>query len=106
MEKNSYLPIGTICEIKNFNNRVMIIGYNYSNDNQYDYICTIYPVGLASRQSILFFHNKDIKKILYLGYKNDIYEKYTSILRKIETNDLTNEEKEIINKSKEMIKNE
>ena len=57
--KEKYLPIGTVCTVKNNLKKYMIVGY-YSieylkNMKIYDYIAYPYPEGLLLSDKTLFF---------------------------------------------------
>ena len=69
-----YLPIGTVCLLKDSQKRVMIIGFcGYSNDKEedgkvYDYIGCVYPEGFISSNINLLFNHEQIETIYSLGY--------------------------------------
>lgn len=69
-----YLPIGTVCLLKDSKKRVMIIGFcGYSNDKEedgkvYDYIGCVYPEGFISSNINLLFNHEQIETIYSLGY--------------------------------------
>lgn len=80
---NKYLPLGSICKIKNNDFLVMIVGY-YSikyNDNLtiFDYKGCKYPEGLLLDRTLSFNHS-DIINIIYKGYVDDSYNELNKIL--------------------------
>ncbi len=83
-----YLPIGTICKLKESKKEVMIIGYYpalIENSNIiYDYSACTYPEGFLSSDLIIGFNVDDIEKIIKRGLKTDIYEKYIQEIKKTE----------------------
>lgn len=80
---DKYLPLGTICKIKNSDYLVMICGYySIKFDNEiimHDYRGCIYPEGLLKNNIISFNHN-DIIEIIFKGYINDDYSKLNQVL--------------------------
>ena len=84
MNSNSkYLPIGTVCSIKDTNKLVMIVGYFSTvyngNVKMYDYLGLSYPEGMLLSNKISFNHS-DITKILYNGYEDKSYINLNNIL--------------------------
>ncbi len=80
MNTEKYLPIGTICTVKNHQKKVMIVGvfsveYN-GTIKMYDYRGCDYPEGLLLNNKICSFNHTDIESILYLGYKDEFYESF------------------------------
>ncbi len=71
-----YLPIGTVCRLKNATKNVMITGFcvvkqNDEDQQMYDYSGCIYPQGVISSEYNIMFDHSDIDEILYQGYSND-----------------------------------
>ena len=63
------LTIGTIIELKN-KEQYMIIGYNPKDDNQeYDYACCKHPEGLLLG-GIKPLNNEDVYKVIFNGFNN------------------------------------
>lgn len=83
-----YLPIGTICTLKNNNKKIMIISYfslEYNgNVKMYDYKGCVYPEGLLLPAQAVSFDHADIEKIEYMGFKNDQYEIFNNMLNRSE----------------------
>lgn len=75
MNTEKYLPIGTVCILKNAQKRVMITGFvakaNESGDKVYDYVGCLYPEGIVNSNQNLLFDHKQIDKIFYIGYVDD-----------------------------------
>lgn len=73
MEK--YLPIGTVCLLKNAKKRVMVTGFaakgKETGDKMFDYIGCLYPEGVISSDKNLLFNHDQIDKIFYMGYVDD-----------------------------------
>lgn len=72
MNKEKYLPIGSVVLLEEGKKRIMVTGYaakgREAGDKMYDYIGCLYPEGvISSDQNILFDHDK-IKEIYYIGY--------------------------------------
>ena len=72
MNTEKYLPIGTVCILKNAAKRVMITGYavkgKESGDKVYDYVGCLYPEGVVNSNQNLLFDHVQIDKIFYMGY--------------------------------------
>ncbi len=75
MNKEKYLPIGTVVLLKDAQKRVMIIGFAAKSietgDKIFDYIGCLYPEGLISADRNLVFDHEQIDKIFYMGYSDD-----------------------------------
>jgi hypothetical protein len=73
MIERKYLPLGTICKLKDANKNVMIIGfYAVTENGVYDYIACDHPEGVVGdrNESIVFNHDQ-IEKIINMGFVND-----------------------------------
>ena len=90
MNTEKYLPIGTVCILKNASKRVMITGFaakgKESGDKVYDYVGCLYPEGVVNSNQNLLFDHEQIDKIFYMGY-------------------VDKEQKELIQKLKEFMNN-
>lgn len=83
MNKNNYLPIGSVIKIKNEEQLLMITGYKViSEEKTYDYSACFFPNGILSLNEVLVFNQDKIDIILFEGYKNDDYNKVNEILNK------------------------
>ena len=75
MNTEKYLPIGTVCMLKNATKRVMITGFaakgKESGDKVYDYVGCLYPEGIVNSNQNLLFDHEQIDKIFYMGYVDD-----------------------------------
>lgn len=73
MIDNKYLPIGTICNIKGNNRKVMITGYYsveyYDKVRMYDYSGCVYPEGILLKNGCCSFNHNDILNVEFYGYK-------------------------------------
>ncbi len=80
MNTEKYLPIGTICAIKNYQKKVMIVGVfsvEYSGKvKMYDYRGCDYPEGFLLNNKIHSFNHSDIENIIYMGYKDEFYDSF------------------------------
>lgn len=88
-----YLPIGSVVILKNNNKSIMITGYysvEYANDLEiYDYSGCAYPEGVMIKSSYCSFNQKDIKEVLFEGYKTEEYTKLTNGLNDIDEEIMT-----------------
>lgn len=82
--KNKFLPIGTVCEIKGNDKKVMITGYlvNAFNNTlkRYDYMGIVYPEGMLANNRTCLFDSEDIISVVYIGYESKEYEKFSGLL--------------------------
>lgn len=81
-QENNFLPIGTITFMRDEIKPYMIIGYLHMSKSckLYDYICVPFPYGLMSDSTIKYFNHGDIEKIIFDGYKDEYYFKFSSKL--------------------------
>jgi len=80
-----FLPLGSIVEIRNDNNKYLITGRMcYSMDDKdkkmNDYCGYKYPEGYKGRDSVYIFNMEDITKIYFRGYSDNIEDEYTKKL--------------------------
>ena len=105
---NRYLPIGSVVKLKNNNKPLMITGYysvEYANDLEiYDYSGCAYPEGVMIKSSYCSFNQKDIKEVLFEGYKTEEYTKLTNDLNDIDNEIINSDTKYIENKNIELDK--
>lgn len=105
--EDKYLPIGTIIELKNNEEKLLfIVGYHnldVKNNVLYDYAAYPYPIGIVDPKKRILFNHDSINKIVYMGYKTIAYEVFNKTIHE----EINNKSKEqIINEMKEGIKNE
>ena len=75
MEKQEWLPIGSVIRVKGNVKKMMIIAravVTQINGKQlfFDYGACLYPEGMIG-DSIVFFNGKDIQAVLDRGYSDD-----------------------------------
>ena len=71
---DKYLPVGTVCLLKNATKKIMITGFLIKNNldgNMYDYIGCLYPEGVITSNKTLLFNHEQIERVLYKGYVNE-----------------------------------
>lgn len=82
-----FLPIGTICTLKEKEKKVMITGYysvKFNEDIKFnDYMGCVYPEGLLLPQSACSFNHSDIEKVDFIGYENEEYNKFNVLLKQL-----------------------
>lgn len=75
MNEKKYLPIGTVCRLKNGKKNLMIIGFSQSStedpEKSYDYAGCLYPEGIISSEINFLFNHNQIEQILYKGFVNE-----------------------------------
>lgn len=79
---SSFLPIGSVCTIKETNREVMIVGYNFMiNKKKYDYMVVLYPAGLLNNTDFFGMNEEQIKELLFRGYDTELYKKFIKNLK-------------------------
>lgn len=80
------LPIGTVVMLINGTKEVMITGFytvsEKDQNNVFDYCGCMFPEGVISSNQNLLFNHKQISKIIYMGYDNDVQKEFK---KKLET---------------------
>lgn len=64
---NKYLPIGSVCNINNDSELLMIVGFK---KNGKDYEGLHFPEGTNSTKGNVYFNHDEINELYALGYKN------------------------------------
>lgn len=94
MNKEKYLPIGTVVLLKNAEKRLMIMGYcpvPRNNDKTvYDYCGCLYPEGLINSDEIAVFNHDQIENISYLGFTDEESNDFMLKLKEFMNNNVTN----------------
>ena len=75
MNREKYLPIGSVVLLKDAKKRVMITGFaakgKETGDKMFDYMGCLYPEGIISSEQNLLFNHEQIDKIFYIGYSDN-----------------------------------
>jgi len=77
IDKEKYLPVGTVVLLKGGNKKVMITSYlifstgDEKDKKMYDYGACRYPEGLIDSSAGIGFNHEDIEKIIHLGLEDD-----------------------------------
>lgn len=91
---NKYLPIGTICTLKEISKKIMITGYyslDFKNEIELkDYSGCIYPEGLLLPNEVVSFDNEDIENVDFMGYNDGI--EYQKLIEKLSKNDVVEDQ--------------
>ena len=112
MEKEKYLPLGTVILLKNATKPMMIIGYKTAPNSKevykngkvvegktcYDYCGCICPEGVINSLFMCMFDHDQIDKILFTGFESEDYKKYNE---KLINNTELEEFKNLKNKTEE-----
>ena len=89
MEKNFFLPIGSVVKIfEKTKMNVMIIGYMPESEggDRFDYVAVQYPIGAYNQELFIFFNREHVREICHIGYENDEYYALNDILVKFAEN--------------------
>ena len=93
MNREKYLPIGSVVLLKNAEKRIMITGFaatgKESGDKVFDYIGCLYPEGVISSEANLLFDHDNIDKIFYIGYVDNEWKELEPNIKKA-VNELEN----------------
>lgn len=103
MGNKVFLPIGTICKLKNGVKNVMITGFcpvtDESEKGMYDYCGCLYPEGMISSDMNLLFDNEQIEEILYKGFENSEEEEFKRKLVEIMNEKFSNLNNDVSDKA-------
>lgn len=87
MTQKNKLPIGTVVLLKNSAKKLIIIGSKQvadTNEKQvYDYMGVFFPEGYISSYFCFLFNGEDINDVVFIGYINDEYRKYTEKIEEV-----------------------
>ena len=90
MNREKYLPIGSLVLLKEAKKRVMIIGFmasaNETGDKVFDYMGCMYPEGVLSSDQTLVFNHDQISEIYYMGYSDNEEKEFKEKLKELEKN--------------------
>lgn len=85
MNREKFLPIGTVVLLKEAKKRIMITGFlvkgNETKDKVFDYIGCLYPEGVISSEQNLLFNHDQIDKIYYMGYNDDEWKQLEKVIK-------------------------
>lgn len=117
MDKERYLPIGTVVMLKGGKKPTMITSYCiipkgdiYDKDGPvdkekityYDYGACLYPEGIERTNKTFVFNHDQIDRILFMGYTSPKYDVYNNALTEVST--LFDAQKEEALEAKEITK--
>jgi len=80
-----FLPIGTVCRLKDAARSLMIIGFCVSkeDDNKvYDYFGCIYPEGVIDQNINFLFDHDQIAEIIHKGLESEQQQELNNTLKK------------------------
>ena len=99
-----YLPVGTICLLKDGTKKVMVTGFCIKSpeiqDKVFDYIGCLYPEGVISSDQNLLFDHSQIVQIFHKGY---ITPEETEFKNKLKQLTVSNESENIIENDLEVL---
>lgn len=98
MNKEKFLPIGSVVLLKNAKKRIMVTGFaakgKETGDKLFDYVGCLFPEGVISSDKNLLFNHDQIDKLYYIGYSDkdekEFKQKLKEYLEKNGIEDLTN----------------
>lgn len=75
MESGKWLPLGSVISIKGSLRKLIILGRGLTiNDDgeevYYDYVGTMYPLGLTG-EKVIYFNHSAVDNVLFVGYDDD-----------------------------------
>ena len=75
MQRERFLPIGTVVLLKGGKKRAMITGFcsvaQEKPNKIYDYSGCVYPEGYLSSNQVCLFDHDQIDKVFFLGYEDE-----------------------------------
>lgn len=74
MKEKNYYPVGTIVNLFNTKERLMISGYlqkNNQSDKIWDYVGVLYPLGFLTPNRMVLFDHEQIENVYYIGCQNN-----------------------------------
>ena len=87
MNREKYLPIGSVVLLKEAKKRVMVTGFvaqsQETGNKVFDYMGCLYPEGIISSEQNLLFNHDQIDKIFYLGYSDEEWIEVHSKLKEV-----------------------
>ena len=80
------LPVGAVVLLDGAEVPLMIVGYMVKgiDEKERDYMGVPYPIGYTSLDSIRGFNHRDIKEVLFEGYKENVI--FNSFMNKLNKN--------------------
>ena len=89
MDKEKFLPIGSVVLLKNAKKRIMITGFLGTRAEEpgvaYDYCGCLYPEGFLSSNQVLLFNHCQIDKIFAIGFSDDEEKNFKLNLKDMES---------------------
>ncbi len=89
-----YLPLGTVCLLKGGQKFIMVTGYLGVNPNEnnevYDYMGVIFPMGIISTDINFMFNHSQIEKVVFKGFENDESKEFIEKIKGITKEDIIN----------------
>ena len=93
-----FLPIGTVCQLRDSAQKVAITGFCMKNENVpdkvFDYVACYYPQGVFDQTKNILFDHDQIVKVLYLGFINEEEKMFKQKVKEILNNQGTEAPKE------------
>lgn len=85
MNIKELLPIGTIVQLQDQKNFLMIFGIkqvNADTDEEFDYCGVLYPEGNIGEAGYVLFNHSEITDIIFRGYEDEAREEFLDELQK------------------------
>lgn len=79
MNKEKYLPIGSLVSLKEGTRKLLIIGVNQissENGKHYDYCACLYPYGYLNSNELFLFNSDKIDVLYHTGFSDKELEDY------------------------------
>lgn len=88
MNREKYLPLGSLVLLKGAKKKVMVIGFmassNETEDKVFDYMGCMYPEGVLSSDQTLVFNHEQIDQIYYMGYSDEEEKNFKNKIKELE----------------------
>ena len=94
MNKEKYLPIGTVVILQKSERPLMIIGFNPITEKddekiEFDYTGCLFPEGVVSQDEAYLFNHDMIEDIIFVGCENEDSKEFFNFLKNNIKEDLT-----------------
>lgn len=83
MDKDKFLPLGSIVLLKDAKRYIVVIGYAVIEEGSskvWDYMGCAYPIGVVNSTNNLLFDREQIDKVIHTGFCDDEGDKFIKVL--------------------------
>lgn len=108
MERDKFLPIGSVVILKGAEKKLMLTGYlpvetSGTKSVAYDYSACLYPEGVLRPTETFLVNHNDIENVFFLGYESEEYREFDNSIKE-KLNELKKSKAKDISFNKEISK--